>query len=438
MDYQQSLKYLFEQLPMYHRIGAAAYKANLDNTIEICRLLGNPQDSFRTVHVAGTNGKGSVSHFLASIFQECGYKTGLYTSPHLKDFRERIRINGCMIPESDVIEFIEKNSKEFETVKPSFFEWTVGLAFDYFSNENVDIAIIETGLGGRLDSTNIILPELSVITNIGWDHSSLLGETLEKIAFEKAGVIKEKVPVLIGESQVHSKDIFMNQAKKKESDIYFADHTYKVLRSKQNLEAETFLELTLQRLSDTSDQLSSKNQTQIISSLSGSYQAKNIVTVMSAIDIMKLRGYRLNNEGILRGFSAVIRNTGIQGRWQKISEKPYVFCDTAHNEDGIKQVIVQLQNIHYKKLHIVFGMVDDKETLNILSLLPTEAVYYFCKALVPRAQDDKILVQKAGQVGLKGKAYGTVLNAFKAACEAAAAEDVIFVGGSTFVVAEVL
>ena len=434
MDYQQTLDYLFKQLPMYHRIGAAAYKADLNNAIEICSLLDNPQLEFRSVHVAGTNGKGSVSHFLASVLHECGYKTGLYTSPHLKDFRERIRINGIMIPEANVTGFVKKYKTEFNYIKPSFFEWTVGLAFDYFRNEKVDIAVIETGLGGRLDSTNIIVPEISVITNISGDHSNLLGETLEKIASEKAGIIKKNIPVIIGETQQHSSSIFNAAAKEKQAKIFYADKMFRAKDINQQFCNKPFLELTIEAIGYTGIEKILK----VTSELSGIYQVKNIITTFAAIEILIKKGYRIKPENTLKGFEKVIENTEILGRWQKLSDNPLAFCDTGHNEEGIREILCQLKKIQYKKLHWVFGMVNDKDIKKILSILPKDAEYYFCRADVPRALNDSVLFHEAVKHGLKSAACGSVCNAYNKAKVKAKKNDLILIGGSTFVVAEVL
>jgi dihydrofolate synthase / folylpolyglutamate synthase len=438
MDYQRTLDYLFEQLPMFHRIGAAAYKADLNNTFEICRLLNNPQDQFKSVHIAGTNGKGSVSHYLASIMQECGYKTGLYTSPHLKDFRERIKINGEMIPEHNVVCFIEKYKTEFEKIKPSFFEWTVGLAFDYFRNEKVDIAIVETGLGGRLDSTNIITPEVSVITNIGWDHSNLLGDTLEKIASEKAGIIKKNRPVIIGETQAHSAETFNAKAKEQKSEIFYADQLFITNDVTQHFGEIPFLKLAVESIESIFNPPLFKKSLEIKSELAGIYQRKNILTTLAAIEMLIAKGYHLKQENVLLGFEKVIINTGILGRWQKLSEIPLVFCDTGHNEDGIREIINQIRNIQYRKLHWVFGVVNDKDISKILSILPKEAEYYFCRADVPRALNDNELMHEADKSGLKGQTYGSVRNAYFKAKKKAQNEDLIIIGGSTFVAAEVV
>jgi dihydrofolate synthase / folylpolyglutamate synthase len=438
MDYQQTLDYLFAQLPMYHNIGAAAYKADLNNTLAICELLDNPQRNFKCIHVAGTNGKGSVSHFLASVLQENGYKTGLYTSPHLKDFRERIRVNGKMIPEKYVIDFVEKYDTAFGKIKPSFFEWATGLAFDYFTSEKIDIAILETGLGGRLDSTNVVTTEVSVITNIGWDHSNLLGDTLDKIAGEKAGIIKHIVPVVIGETQAYTEKIFLKKAEEEKSEIVFADQKYKVLKTVQTFNKKMSLDVTIDA-DDGSDRPSFfKMPTIVKSGLTGLYQSKNIITALAVIDMLIKRSYQFKAENVLRGFRNVILNTGILGRWQKISEKPLTFCDTGHNEDGIKEILQQLESMNYSKLHIVMGMVNDKDIQKIMAMLPKDATYYFCKANISRALSDTELMNTAVSNGLMGKAYGSVQNAYEAAKANAGEDDLIFVGGSNFVVAEVL
>jgi len=405
MTYQQTLDYLFSQLPMFQRIGASAYKVDLSNTIELCNLLGNPQHHFKSVHIAGTNGKGSTSHMLASILQEAGYTVGLYTSPHLIDFRERIKINGEMISEQEVVDFVTKYKKDFEKINLSFFEWTVGLAFDYFSNQKVDIAVIETGLGGRLDSTNVIIPELSIITNIGKDHMQFLGDTLEKIAIEKAGIIKKNVPIIIGETQPEIKHVFVSKAKELGSAIYFADQIIQ-----QGLESD----------------------------LKGSYQKKNIKTVLASVHELKKLEFAISDEQIKSGLLHVVRNTGLMGRWQTLGLDPKIICDTGHNEAGIREVVSQLESLTYNKLHFVLGAVNDKEIDSVLELLPKNAVYYFCQAKIPRALDVNELKNKAKSYRLNGNAYSSVKNAYEEAKKTANKHDLIFIGGSTFVVAEVL
>ncbi|MCB9173032.1 MAG: bifunctional folylpolyglutamate synthase/dihydrofolate synthase [Flavobacteriales bacterium] len=405
MTYQQTLDYLFSQLPMFQRIGASAYKVDLSNTIELCNLLGNPQHHFKSVHIAGTNGKGSTSHMLASILQEAGYTVGLYTSPHLIDFRERIKINGEMISEQEVVDFVTKYKKDFEKINLSFFEWTVGLAFDYFSNQKVDIAVVETGLGGRLDSTNVIIPEISIITNIGKDHMQFLGDTLEKIAVEKAGIIKKNVPIIIGETQPEIKHVFVSKAKELGSAIYFADQIIQ-----QGLESD----------------------------LKGSYQKKNIKTVLASVHELKKLEFAISDEQIKSGLLHVVRNTGLMGRWQTLGLDPKIICDTGHNEAGIREVVSQLESLTYNKLHFVLGAVNDKEIDSVLELLPKNAVYYFCQAKIPRALDVNELKNKAKSYRLNGNAYSSVKNAYEEAKKTANKHDLIFIGGSTFVVAEVL
>ena len=431
MTYKETLDYLFDQLPMYQRIGAAAYKADLKNTLAICSLLGNPQEAFRSVHIAGTNGKGSTSHMLASILQEKGFRTGLYTSPHLKDFRERIRINGFMIPEQKVVSFVEKFISDFEKIQPSFFEMTVGLAFDYFREENVDIAIIETGLGGRLDSTNVITPILSVITNISFDHKQFLGDTLEKIASEKAGIIKPYVPVVIGENQKEIRHIFLEKANKEGSEIQFADDEFKAVLTVSPSPVSGRMKLDIFR----------NNQlylTDLESPLAGNYQKKNIVTVCAACKKLSSHFGGITEQDIRKGIMRVIENTGFSGRWQVLSKNPLTICDTGHNEAGLAEVLEQISKTPHKKLHFVFGVVNDKEIAKMLNMLPKNATYYFCKADIPRGLDAQELEQKAAGYSLKGEVYESVELALNAAQTNADRDDLVFIGGSTFVVAEVV
>ncbi|MBL4670376.1 MAG: bifunctional folylpolyglutamate synthase/dihydrofolate synthase [Flavobacteriales bacterium] len=405
MNYQQTLAYLFTQLPMYQRVGKAAYKVDLTNTHLLCKLLKNPENKSKSVHVAGTNGKGSTSHMLASVLQEAGYKVGLYTSPHLKDFRERVKINGEMIPESEVINFVINYKTEFEKINLSFFEWTVGLAFDYFATQKVDIAIIETGLGGRLDSTNVVIPEVSVITNIGIDHTQFLGDTLEKIAIEKAGIIKFGVPVVIGETQAETSIIFQEKVTVVKTSIQFADKAVN----------EIF-------------------QTD----LKGVYQRKNVKTCITTINTLIEKGWKISQENIERGLQHVVKNTGILGRWQILSKQPLIICDTGHNEEGVKEIMSQIKTMKFDKLHVVFGAVNDKSIDKVLDLFPKDAEYYFCEAKIPRALAVNELFELGKQKGLKGKQYTSVENALSTAKKNALANDLIFVGGSTFVVAEVI
>lgn len=421
---------MYSQLPMFQRTGPAAYKPDLGNTISICNLLQNPQNNFISIHVAGTNGKGSTSHMLASIFQEAGYKTGLYTSPHLKDFRERIKINGQMISQDYVAEFVSKYHSDFDKIKPSFFEMTVGLAFDYFSHEKVDIAIIEVGLGGRLDSTNVITPILSIITNISFDHMNLLGDTLPKIATEKAGIIKQNIPVVIGETDNQTKEVFIQKANQNSSKIYFADNTLHVENCSEFNPLQNYFTVDVY-----------KGNTLIYSrlkcGLNGDYQQKNILTVLQSVEILKER-FKIKDENIRNGILNVANNTGLMGRWQKINSTPLAICDTGHNEAGIRYVLNQIKKIPFEKLHFVIGVVNDKEVDKILEMLPENASYYFCKANIPRALPENELYEIATKKGLKGTFYKTVKDAYNAALNSAQKNDLVFVGGSTFVVAEVV
>ncbi len=438
MNYSETLNWMFNKLPMYQRIGAAAYKADLNTTIEILNYLKNPQDNFKTIHVAGTNGKGSTSHSLASVFQEAGYKTGLYTSPHLRDFRERIRINGEMIPENDVVTFIEKHKSKLEELELSFFEMTVAMAFDYFSKEKVDIAIIEVGMGGRLDSTNVINPELSIITNISLDHVKFLGETEEIIAAEKAGIIKPGVPVVIGETQKGSEKVFIQTAKEKNSPIYFADQLIECRFNNSNSLEYNNIDI-YKKSSDNGQQTT--DETLYLKNLHfpllGDYQKKNLATVICAIDLLKDK-FRLNDEHIHNGLKNVVANTSLMGRWQIVNKRPLAIADTGHNVAGINEVIRQLKNTKFENLHFVLSVVNDKDIDGILELLPKYAEYYFCKADIPRGLDANILAEKARQCGLKGEVYESVKRAYQSACDNAKEGDLVFVGGSNFTVAEVV
>ena len=428
MTYSQTLDYLFSKLPMYQRVGAAAYKADLNNTIAICKVLGNPEKKLKFIHIAGTNGKGSSSHMLAAILQQAGYKTGLYTSPHLLDFRERIKINGKMISKQEVVKFVEDYQSVFEAIEPSFFEWTVGLAFHYFSQQEVDVAIIEVGLGGRLDSTNVITPVCSLITNIGLDHMNLLGDTVQKIAAEKAGIIKARIPVIISQTQIECLTVFGNKARELKSPIEYADKSYKV--NSFNYKGELLQIELLNRKTNTTHQYDLD--------LLGSYQIKNLIGVLNTIDFLKKKGYIIQEHAIIDALKQVQKITGLQGRWQTISQKPLVIADTGHNEDGIKEVLLNLKRYTYKKLHIVIGMVNDKDLTKILKLFPKDAVYYFCMASIPRALDEKELSVMASKMGLIGKTYKTVPEALEKAKKQAKVNDLIFVGGSTFTVADIL
>ena len=414
---------------MYSRIGAAAYKEDLHNTIALCNAINNPQTKFKSIHIAGTNGKGSTSHMLAAILQQAGYKTGLYTSPHLKDFRERIKINGEMISEDFVVDFVERTKNISEQVQPSFFEFTVAMAFDYFEKQKIDIAVIETGLGGRLDSTNIITPILSIITNIGYDHMDILGDTLEKIAAEKAGIIKQNVPVVIGEYLPQTKDIFINKAKEVNASIYFAQDEYMVSNIKYNIQLLGCDVTNIEHDITETFELD----------LNGLYQTKNLKTVLCAEGILMQLGFAIKNEDEKKALKHVKKLTGLYGRWDVISDKPTIILDVAHNEDGIKQLLQQLSVVcpHSSRLHFVLGMVKDKDITKVLSILPKVACYYFSNAHIERAMPHTVLKEKAASFELNGESYTDVNMAIKAATLHAAADDIIIVCGSVFLVAEV-
>ncbi|MCP9201602.1 bifunctional folylpolyglutamate synthase/dihydrofolate synthase [Gramella sp. GC03-9] len=403
--YHETVEWMFQQLPMYQRVGKQAFKKDLTNTLKLAEQLAHPEKKFKSIHVAGTNGKGSVSHMLAAVFQSAGYKTGLYTSPHLKDFRERIRVNGQMIGEEEVVEFIDENKAFLEENSLSFFEMSVGMAFDHFARQQVDIAIIEVGMGGRLDSTNIINPELSVITNIGLDHTAFLGEDLATIAGEKAGIIKEQVPVVIGEKQQETQPVFQKKATEMQARIFFAeDYQFPVVES----------------------------------DLKGAYQKKNLRTLMTAIKVLAERGWKLSEAEVKNGLSKVKLLTGLQGRWDVLQLKPKVICDTAHNAEGLKIVLKQLKKEKFQHLHILIGVVNDKDLSKVLDLFPKEATYYFAKPNVPRGLEAQLLQQEAVKYGLEGKVFDSVKDAYDTALDAALDEDLIFIGGSNFTVAEVL
>lgn len=413
---------------MYQRVGQAAYKADLKTTIELLKGLKNPHKKFKSIHIAGTNGKGSVAHLLASVFQTAGYKTGLYTSPHLNDFRERIKINGEMISKDHVIDFVKKHKSSFVKLKPSFFEMTVGLAFQYFADEEVDIAIVETGMGGRLDSTNLLRPELSVITNIGLDHTQFLGETIEEIAKEKAEIIKKEVPVVIGKSQLEIKNIFVDKAKKMKAPIFFADEHFDAkLLTSSNFDFNEFdiwneSELYIEHL---------------LCPLLGDYQSENIISSLQACALL-INKFGLSKSVVKEGIENVIANTGLKGRWQLLSKNPLTICDTGHNKDGLSAIVSQLQKINFDQLHFVIGFVNDKNIDELLNLLPQHAQYYFCKADIPRSMDEIELEQIAHKAGLRGKSYSSVREAYNSAVNNAGRNDLVFIGGSTFVVAEVV
>lgn len=431
LDYKATLDYLFSQLPMFQRTGPAAYKNTLENTLKLDELFGHPHRKYRTIHVAGTNGKGSVSHMLASILQAAGYKTGLYTSPHLKDFRERIKINGEMIPKSTVVKWVDTflTNNRLWKVQPSFFELTVALAFDYFAIENVDVAIVEVGLGGKLDSTNIITPDLSIITNISLDHTNLLGATIEEIAREKAGIIKSNVPLIIGTTQKKTTAVYSEKSKAVGTSIWYADQEYKVVYSMLTLDGKQ--QLKVQR--NEKDIFSN-----LVLDLLGQYQHKNIPAVFKAVDLLNGIGYKIVQDNLREGLENVVANTGLLGRWQVIGNNPLIVCDTGHNEDGMKSIVKQLGNTAYKQLHFIFGTVGDKDPEKVLALLPKQANYYFVKADIARAMDAYELAKKAKEFGLTGEVYSSVNEAYKKAQRSADKSDMIFIGGSTFVVAEVL
>ncbi len=437
MNYQETVQYLYSQLPVFTRDGASAYKADLTNTLELLKPLDNPQHKFKSVHVGGTNGKGSTSHMLAAILQTAGYKTGLYTSPHLKDFRERIRINGHMISEQLVIDFVAKHSSDFDEIQPSFFEMTVALAFDVFAKEKVDIAIVEVGLGGRLDSTNVITPLLSVITNIGWDHMNLLGNTLQLIATEKAGIIKPGIPVIIGEFQPEVAPIFINTAEKKKSRISFASEVFKSKALDQKSTGSIITEFVNVKITPTSlNQYSGLKTQDLKLDLTGSYQLKNIKTVLCAVEELRLQGFIITDEHLKTALQQVKTLTGLHGRWEVLSRHPLTICDTGHNPEGIQEVLQNIASVPYQKLHFVLGAVNDKDISSMLKMLSTDAQYYFCRPDIPRGLEAEGLKQLAQSFELHGEAYSSVKEALHAAQQNAGENDLVFVGGSTFVVAE--
>jgi dihydrofolate synthase/folylpolyglutamate synthase len=425
-DYQETINFLYTNLPMFQRIGPAALKPDLSNTIALCKTLGDPQNKFKSIHVAGTNGKGSTSHMLASILQSAGYRTGLYTSPHLKSFTERVKIDGAEIRQEHVIDFVNKIYPQIEKLKPSFFEITVALAFDYFAHDKVDVAVIEVGLGGGLDSTNIITPVVSVITNIGWDHTDLLGDTLEKIASEKAGIIKGGIPVVISERQPAVEHVFEEKALTVGSPISFAADRFhaKSNEDKGVVSFDIF-----------------ENGTPLFKNLSlplqGSYQEKNLPGVLETVRTLNQEGWSINSGSIRQGLEAVVATTGLKGRWQVLGRQPLVVCDTGHNLDGMKEVVRQIQRQDYRKLYFILGMLTGKDISSILSLLPVDAYYFFCQANIPRALDAATLLEHARANHLIGEIVSDVNDAIRAAKNVAAPEDMIFVGGSTYVVAEI-
>lgn len=439
MNYPETLEYLYSHLPMFSRLGAAAMTKDLAKTIELCAILGNPENKFRSIHVAGTNGKGSTSHMLAAILQTAGYKTGLYTSPHLRDFRERIRINGEMISKGDVVSFVNRLKGTIEEIEPSFFEVTVGMAFEHFAKNEVDIAVIEVGLGGRLDSTNIITPLLSVITNIGYDHMNLLGNTLPEIASEKAGIIKPHIPVVVGERKGETENVFIQKAKDCGAEIRFASDEWEVgssvaggLKSEPGSRRSDLLDLNVHSHIHSSEHL------HIQLDLTGSYQAKNLATVLSTVEQLRKQQFNISDGHIKLALAQVQTLTGLHGRWETISRDPLVICDTGHNEDGIREVLKNIETVHYEKLHMVVGMLKDKDIHKILNLLPKNATYYFCSPDLERAKPVDELKNEAKEFGLHGESFPSVKEALGAAKKKAQSNDLVFVGGSTFVVAEIV
>lgn len=427
MTYQEAIDYLFTRLPMFSRIGAAAYKADLTNTIRLCESLGNPQTKFKTIHVAGTNGKGSVSHMLASILQTAGYKTGLYTSPHLKDFKERIKIDGKIVSEDFVIDFTKRIQPLVDDIEPSFFEITVAMAFQYFAMQKIDVAVIETGLGGRLDSTNIIIPQLSVITNIGWDHMNLLGDSLEKIAFEKAGIIKQDIPVVVGEILPETLPIFEYTARNKNAYLSIASQKRHVIDWNW-ANHELIVEVAEEHHTD---------HRVYHLDLPGIYQTKNLLTVLEACSQLQQQGWKIDDKIIHTGIKHTKKLTGLHGRWEIIHTSPIVVLDVAHNVDGIRQLVQQAELTEHRQLHIITGMVKDKETEKVLALMPKTAIYYFTKAQIPRALSEDELMEKARRVKLKGDAFPEVNEALEFAIQHAHPDDLIIVCGSVFLAGEV-
>jgi dihydrofolate synthase/folylpolyglutamate synthase len=429
MNYPEAIEFLFSSLPMYQRVGKAAYKANLDNTEKLDAYFGHPHRSYPSIHVAGTNGKGSVCHLLASVLQEAGYRTGLYTSPHLLDFRERIKINGTPIPEKGVTSFVTLHREIIQEVSPSFFEMTVAMALDYFAREQVDIAVIETGLGGRLDSTNIITPEISVITNISMDHMEFLGDQLSSIAREKGGIIKHGIPVVIGRAGEETERILLEMAEEKKVSALLAYRAYEPLFQTFDHEMKSHYRIR--------DHVTDEIRT-IACDLNGAYQMENLVTALSTLNLLEEKGWRIPEKAFLQGFQKVVENTGLMGRWQTIGHNPRSICDTAHNAAGVAQVVKQLSQIPRRTLHMVWGMVEGKQTELILPLLPSDARYYFTASSVPRSMNEQELHRQASSCGLQGTDFPSVEEAYKAAQKASDRDDLIFTGGSTFVVADLL
>jgi dihydrofolate synthase/folylpolyglutamate synthase len=435
LNYREAIAYLFNRLPMYQRVGKVAYKSNLDTTLALDAHFDHPHRSFQSIHIAGTNGKGSVAHMLASVLQKAGYRTGLYTSPHLVDFRERIRIDGSLIREKAVADFVGLHKATLESLAPSFFEMTVAMAFDYFAREKVDFAVVETGMGGRLDSTNILLPLLTVITNIGMDHSQFLGDTLYKIAIEKAGIMKNGIPVVIGETQAEASLIFNRQAREKGCPIVYADQVYRVAYSTRNLQDNQVIHLSVGAGEPTeTGETTGTMETDLL----GLYQQKNIITALAAIEQLVEAGIDIPETAVREGLSKTAETTGLRGRWEVIGHNPLVVCDAGHNREGIREVVKQLRQTPWKKLRIVLGLVDDKDLSGLLRELPAEAIYYFTQSSIPRAMDREKLAAEGLRYGLYGKICPSPLKALEIALSEADREDLVFVGGSTFLVADVL
>lgn len=427
MTYQECIDYLYNHLPVFHRVGSSAFKKGLDNTLALCQELGNPQHAFKSIHIAGTNGKGSSSNMLAAVLQTAGYKTGLYTSPHLKEFTERIKINGVDLPADYLIDFVESHRSLFETIQPSFFEMTVALAFRYFADQQVDIAVIEVGLGGRLDSTNIIHPLVSLITNISLDHQQILGGDLPAIAREKAGIIKQGVPVVISKTQPEITDVFRQEAESRQAPLFFADQIYQISQEEHLLASQV---LDVQRSGEPF-------MPHLELSLGGNYQQFNLPGVLQVLELLQQQGYQIAATDIREGLKFINQLTNFKGRWQVLAQQPLTICDTGHNEDGIRQVLAQLESLAAPRVHMVFGMVQDKDVEKILRLLPSGYSYYFTQASLPRALPAGELQQLARGLGLQGEAFPDVDTALAAARQEAGPQDVIFIGGSTFVVAEI-
>ncbi|TRX65767.1 folylpolyglutamate synthase/dihydrofolate synthase family protein [Carboxylicivirga sp. M1479] len=429
MNYKETLDFLFAQLPMYQRVGKAAYKADLETTLALDKYFQHPHKAYKTIHIGGTNGKGSVSHCIASILQEAGYKVGLYTSPHLKDFRERIRINGEMISEQAVVDFVGQHQQIIQSLQPSFFEMSVAMAFDYFKKEEIDIAIMEVGMGGRLDSTNIISPLISAITNIGLDHTAFLGNSLDKIAYEKAGIIKKDVPLIIGQSHTQTAPVFKAVAKEKETNIVFADQNFEISTATFSIDEKQIFQIY------KDEQLVYKD---LKLDLLGSYQQKNIITVLACVEQLQKQGVSITTKHLYDGLENVVNNTGLLGRWQHLGYNPRIVCDTGHNLDGMIMLVEQIQNTPHDQLHFVLGMVNDKDHEAVLDILPKKASYYFTKASIPRSLNENTLQEMAQKHGLNGKTYHSVDKALEAAKKNASDNDLIFIGGSTFIVADIL